>query len=110
MIAGIVLAASGTLVAVSGVLGLTAKLPRNRWSGVRTSATMRSDRAFEIGNRVAGPAVLAGGIAAILCGVLAITLPGNTDVAWVLAGAIIMVVLVVVGGIQGDRAARRAAR
>jgi hypothetical protein len=42
---------------------------------------MRSDRAFDIGNRAAEPAVLGGGIAAVLCGVLAIALPDNADVA-----------------------------
>ena len=108
MVAGIVLTVSGAAVALSGVLALTGRLTRNRWAGVRTSATMRNDQAFAVGNRAAGPAVLAGGIVAVVCGVIALVWPGNAEAAWVLAGAAVMVVLVVAGGVRGDRAARGA--
>jgi hypothetical protein len=53
------LVTAGVLVAASGILGVLGRLPRNRWAGVRTSATLRNDPAFEAGNRVAGPAVIA---------------------------------------------------
>jgi uncharacterized membrane protein len=106
MIGAAVLVVAGVLVAASGFLGLTGRLARNRWAGVRTSATMRDDRAFRVGNQAAGPAVVGGGVVAILCGVIAMASSGSAG--WVLGGVIVMVLLVVAGGVRGDRAARGA--
>jgi len=67
---------------------------------------MRSDRAFEVGNRVAAPAVIAGGLAAVICGLLALGPAADAQVTCVSLGAPLMGVLVVVGGLRGNRAAR----
>lgn len=60
-------------VAVAGLIG---KLPRNRWAGIRTPDTLRSEEAFALANKVAGPTMAAtagllvfGGIAALTMGV-----------------------------------------
>lgn len=108
MVAAAVVIVAGGLVALVGVLGCLGRLPRNRLAGVRTSATLRSDRAFEVGNRVAGPAVIVGGVAAMVSGLVALSLPERDMTACVLAGVVVMVALAVVGGVRGDRAARRA--
>ncbi|WP_433303820.1 SdpI family protein [Actinoplanes sp. CA-030573] len=108
MVAAVVVIGAGALVALTGVLGLLGRLPRNRVAGVRTSATLRSDRAFEIGNRVAAPLVIAGGAAAVAGGLVALALPDRARTACVLAGVVLLVALVVAGGVRGDRAARKA--
>ncbi|SNY44196.1 SdpI family protein [Paractinoplanes atraurantiacus] len=100
----IIVMVAGVLVAAAGLLGWLGKLPRNSVAGVRTASTMRSERAFTVGNRVAGPAVVAGGLAAVAGGVLALVLD---SLGWVLAGVAAMVVLVVAGGVAGSRAAAR---
>jgi hypothetical protein len=74
---------------------------------VRTSATLRSDRAFEVGNRVAGPAVVSGGAAGVAGGLLAMAVPDDAAVSCVLLGALAMLALVVVGGLRGHRGAGR---
>ena len=108
MVAAAVVIVAGGLVAFVGLLGRLGRLPRNRLAGVRTPATLRSDRAFEVGNRVAAPAVIAGGVAAMVGGLVALSLPERDEVGTVLAGAVVMVILAVVGGVRGDRAARKA--
>ncbi len=99
-----VLLLAAVALAVVAVLGLTGRLRRNRWAGVRTPATMAGAEAFTMGNRVAAPPMLA---AAVL---LALAAAGQAldgavaPVAMVLcvAGA---AVLVAVGGVLGNRAA-----
>ena len=108
MVAEAVVIVAGGLVALVGLLGRLGRLPRNRLAGVRTSATLRSDRAFEVGNRVAGPAVIVGGVAAMVSGLVALSLPKRDTLACVLVGVVVMVALAVVGGVRGDRAARKA--
>ena len=108
MIGPIAVVVAGVLVALSGVLGWIGKLPRNRLAGVRTASTMRSERAFAVGNRVAGPAITLGGLAAVVAGLLGIFLPVGEADGTILAGVLLMAVLAIVGGILGSRAASRA--
>nr|WP_239029444.1 SdpI family protein [Pseudonocardia acidicola] len=110
LIVGLVLVLAGVLLVTVAVLGARSRLPRNRFAGVRTAATMRSEKTFALANRVAAPlagaagAVAVAGGAAILAGapgalgwvVLAVTAAGTL----VLAG---------LGGALGDRAAARLA-
>lgn len=107
VIGPIVVVVAGALVAVSGALGWIGRLPRNRLAGVRTSSTMRSEHAFAVGNRVAGPAVTLGGLVAVVAGLVALFLPGNDADGVVLVGVLVMAVLAAVGGILGSRAAGR---
>jgi uncharacterized membrane protein len=108
VIGAIVVVVAGVLVAVSGVLGWAGKLPRNRLAGVRTASTMRSEHAFAVGNRVAGPAVTLGGLASVVAGVLGMLLPAGEADGVLLAGVLVMAVLAILGGILGSRAAARA--
>ncbi|OLT40672.1 hypothetical protein BJF85_06000 [Saccharomonospora sp. CUA-673] len=96
----------GILVGWGGYLGLREKLPRERGAGVRTQATLRSDEAFRLANRVAGlPTLVAGGVG-IAAGVAGIVMPTvwGTVIAAVL-GVVGMFVLVAGGGALGHRAA-----
>ena len=107
MIGPIVVVFAGVLVALSGALGWIGKLPRNRLAGVRTTSTMRSENAFAVGNRVAGPAITLGGLAAVVAGLLGIFLPADDAEGAILVGVLLMAVLAIVGGILGSRAAGR---
>nr|WP_130345360.1 SdpI family protein [Herbihabitans rhizosphaerae] len=96
----------GAAVAVVGYLGLAERLPRNRFSGVRTEATMRDDDAFRVGNKVAGAPILAGGLVAVAGGAIAWVMPSTAGaIVSMLLGAVGMVVIAVAGGIVGHRAA-----
>ena len=110
LVAQIVLCAAlvlvGSAVVVTGWRGLRGQLPRNRYAGVRTAATMRNDQAFELGNRVAAPATLASGAASLVCGLSLPVLPSLTTVIMVaVIGGVGGLVLMAVGGVLGNRAA-----
>ncbi|PXW36078.1 UNVERIFIED_CONTAM: SdpI/YhfL family protein [Williamsia faeni] len=109
-VAAIILAAIALALAlvfgVSGVLGIFKRLPRNRWIGVRSAETMRSDEKFELANRVAGPGLICAAVVLVMGAVLAILLGG-------FAGLIIAVAAIAVGvglaGVIGSLGVRAAA-
>lgn len=101
----------GLLLVVTGYLGWRERLRRNRFAGVRTSATMRDDEAFRLANRVAGLPVLVAGLVGVVTGVL--TLLMDTDgaaVTTVIVGLLGLVVIASAGGLLGHRAAAASAR
>ena len=53
---------AGVALLAVGLLGWRQRLPRNRFAGSRTPATLRSDTAFIAANRVAAPPILAAGV------------------------------------------------
>lgn len=94
---------AGLALLVVGFLGLTERLPRNRFAGVRTAATLRDEDAFRVGNKVAGlPTAVAGGVGVL--GAVAGWLMPNPVLACVLA-LVGLVVLTAGGGVLGHRAA-----
>lgn len=101
-----VLALPGIAVGVVGWQGLRGRLVRNRFAGVRTAASMRSDETFTLANRVAGAPTLAGGLIALVGGALTAAMPTTTTALTVLVVALAgLVVLVLAGGLLGNRAA-----
>lgn len=102
----VLLVAAGAALVLLGWSCLRGKLPPNRYVGIRTVATLRSDLAFETGNRAAGPALVAAGAVALLSGVSLPLLPSPGSVALVTAiGGIGGFALMTVGGVAGHRAA-----
>lgn len=91
---------------VIGWRGWRGTLPRNRVAGVRTSATLRSDEAFALGNRVAAPATMTGGGLMVLIG-LSVPMLGSTITTILVAviGTVGSVFLVGAGGVLAHRAA-----
>lgn len=87
------------LWAVVGIRGLRGTLPRNRWIGVRSTETMRSDEAFRIANRIAGPGTLGASVILTLGAIATLAVPGG----WALAFGLVALVaaLVVVGLVSG---------
>jgi hypothetical protein len=92
---------------VVGALGWRRQLPRNRFAGVRTAATLRDDETFAVGNQVGAPPTIAAGAVAVVAGAAAALAPSPLA-GWVLAGLgfVGMLGLALVGGVLGDRAAR----
>jgi hypothetical protein len=101
--------AAGLVLAVVGLLGVRERLPRNRFFGVRTKATLRDDTAFLIGNKVAGLPVAVGGTVGVLGGGIAVLMP-NTGGAIVTAATatVGMLAIASAGGALGHRAAASA--
>jgi hypothetical protein len=105
-VVGVVMAAAGMALAVVGALGWRRRLPRNRFAGVRTAATLRDDETFAVGNQVSAPLTTTAGAVALVAGVAAVFAPSPLA-GGVVAGLGLLGVLglAVVGGVIGDRAA-----
>lgn len=82
------------------------RLPRNGLAGVRTRATMRSDQAFKVANKVAAPLTAAGGVVLALGGLLTVLLPTSTAGPVLLASAPACGACCIAGAIRGVRASR----
>jgi SdpI/YfhL protein family len=106
LVLGALLVLVGLALITVAVLGGRRRLPRNRFVGVRTAASLRSDAAFAVANQVAAVPLGAAGVVAVAA---AAPLLGGAsgELAWVLliTGLVGTVVLAGFGGAAGDRAA-----
>lgn len=96
----------GLLVGIGGYLGWSGRLSRERRAGVRTAATLRSDAAFAVGNRVAGVPTMAAGFVGVVSGLATLAMP--TAVGAIVAatiGVVGLLGLLAAGGVLGHRAA-----
>lgn len=105
LIVAVVLIALAVVVAGVGAAGLTGRLPRNRWVGIRTAESVRDDDAFQLANRVAGPTMLAGAALLVIAGFAALTLDGVFAIAAVVVAVAAAMITAGVGGSLGSRAA-----
>jgi SdpI/YfhL protein family len=98
------LAGAGLLTV--GLLGWRRRLPRNRFAGIRTPATLRSEAAFSAANHVAAPPVLAAGAVCLASGALSLGMDGGPVLAVIvgIAGAG-TIGLLLAGGLLGHRLA-----
>jgi uncharacterized membrane protein len=60
----------GLLLAGTGVLGMTGRLPKNDWFGIRMHVVMSSDAAWLAGHRAGGPWLLVAGLVALAAGAI----------------------------------------
>jgi SdpI/YfhL protein family len=105
---GSLLVLAGLAMLVVAALGARSVLRRNRWVGVRTTATLASETQFVAGNRAAAVPVGAAGVVATGGG--AFLLVGGTAVLdWVVLTISLLglLALAVLGGLVGHRAAAR---
>jgi SdpI/YhfL family protein len=106
LVVGSLLVLAGLAMLVVAGLGARSVLPRNRWVGVRTTASLASETQYVAGNRAAAVPVGAAGVVATVGG--AFLLVGGTAVLdWVVLTISLLGVLglTVLGGLVGDRAA-----
>jgi hypothetical protein len=95
----------GLVVATVGVLGFLERLPRNRFGGVRTPATLRDEETFRVGNKVAGLPIAVGGAVGILGGVVGLLMTGTVAVVVTVLALLGTVAIAAAGGVLGHRAA-----
>ncbi|WP_232661219.1 SdpI family protein [Pseudonocardia sp. TRM90224] len=106
MVVGSLLVLIGAALVTVAVLGVRSVLRRNRWVGVRTRETLRSDATFAVANRAAAAPVGAAGAIAVLGGIVLLGGAGGALVWIVLVVSVLgLLVLTGVGGMVGDRAA-----
>lgn len=105
MLLGVLLLVAGGALITVGLLGWQRRLPRNRFAGIRTPATLRTDAAFSAANRVAAPPVLAAGAVCAAGGVLALETGGLALVVIVGVAGVGAVGLLLAGGLLGHRVA-----
>lgn len=102
-----VLALGGVVVGVVGYLGLAERLPRNRFAGLRTPTTMRSDAAFRAANKAAGVPTIIGGIIPLVGGIVAWFMPSDGALlAVVIVASVAMLPPMLVGVLRGVNAAQ----
>lgn len=102
---GVVLLVVGAALVTVGLLGWRRQLPRNRFAGIRTPATLRSEAAFIAANRVAAPPVLAAGAVCAIGGALAFGTVGTALPVIVGVAGAGAVGLLLAGGLLGHRMA-----
>ncbi|GAB1512048.1 hypothetical protein JCM33774_40900 [Actinophytocola sp. KF-1] len=94
------------VVASVGVLGFLERLPRNRFGGVRTPATLRDDETFRVGNKVAGLPIAVAGVVGIAGGGIALAMTGTAAIVVTSVIALLgTLVIAGAGGVLGHRAA-----
>jgi hypothetical protein len=107
LIAGALLVLVGATLLTVGVLGARSRLPRNRWVGIRTPATLRSQPAFTLAHRVGAVPAAAAGVIALVGGALLLAGSDAPALDWVLLAVSGLGSLGLAGfaGRVGDRAA-----
>lgn len=88
VVAAIIAFVVAALWASVGAAGLTRRLPRNRWLGVRSEETMRSERAFVAANRIAAPGMLGAAAILALSGVVALGVGTGWSLLFVVVGLV----------------------
>ncbi|MEU7811888.1 SdpI family protein [Pseudonocardia sp. NPDC049154] len=107
LVLGVLFVLAGVALVTVAVLGARSALPRNRWAGVRTAATLESAPAWVSANRVAAPPLAAAGAVCLFAGVVLLAGP-SAVLGWIVTAIALVgaLVLVGIGGALGDRAAR----
>jgi uncharacterized membrane protein len=103
-VVALVLFVPAVVAVATGMLGLTGRLPRNRFVGVHTEAALHNDETFRIANRVAAPTSVAAGALLFTGGLVALAAGGV--VALIVAAAAALIALFTLGA--GANAAAQA--
>ncbi|WP_280430735.1 SdpI family protein [Nocardia brasiliensis] len=106
-VVALVLFVLGLVALATGALGLTGRLPRNRFVGVHTEAALSDDETFRVANRIAAPTSLAAG-ALLVAGGLVVLAAGGFAALFVAVG-VAVVALFTLGAGANAAAAKAAA-
>ena len=94
-------------LAVIGIAGLTERLPRNRWAGLRSASMRDDDEAWRRGHRAAGATLIAAAGPPLLLAVALFVAPPPETADWFVVYAVVGVVtggLIALSARQADRA------
>lgn len=105
VIVAVVLFVAALALGALGVAGLTGRLARNRWAGVRTPEALRDDETFALANKVAAPTMLAAAGVLVIGGLAGVLLDGVLPIAAAIVAVVAAFVLAAAGGTLGSRAA-----
>ncbi|MFC4946942.1 SdpI family protein [Pseudonocardia sp. GCM10023141] len=106
LIVGILLVLVGGALIVVAVLGGRSRLPRNRWFGVRTEASLQSDAAFALANRAAAAPTGAAGVVGVIGGAALLAgAPGLLSAIVIAVSVVGVLVIAGFAGVVGNRAA-----
>lgn len=105
LIAAILLLVLAVYLGALSAAALLGKLPRNRWVGIRTEATLRDDDTFRVANQVAAPTQIAAAAALLLGGLASFKLDGVAGVIVIVVAIIAGLALMVIGASTGIRTA-----
>lgn len=109
VIVSVVLLVSGAALLETARRARAGRLPRNRWAGIRVSATMAGDAAWEAGHRAAAPALAVAGVVSLAGGVVVLLRLAARPTALTLGGVIVgLLAAVLTATVVAIRAARRA--
>jgi len=101
---------TAVVLAAVGIAGVTERLPRNRWLGVRTDAIGEGDDdTWRIAHRAAGGALIAAAGPPLLLGVALLAAPPDEANDWFIIYAAVGVItggLIALAVRQADRAAQ----
>ena len=104
---GVLLIATGLLLAVVAYRSRRGSLPRNWIVGIRSRTTLASDGAWDAAHRAAAPSLLAGAWGSIIAGVALLSRPSNgLGLAVTSIGLVWLLGWVLRGGYVCNRAAR----
>lgn len=105
LIVSVVLLVLAVVLGGVAVAGLTERLPRNRWAGVRTPETLRDDETFALANKVAAPTMLAAAALLVIGSIAGTLLDGPLAFVAVGFSVVAAIVTVALGGVLGARTA-----
>lgn len=105
VIVSVVLLVLAVVLGGIAVAGLTERLPRNRWAGVRTPETLRDDETFALANKVAAPTMMASAALLVIGSAAAVLLEGALGAVAVGFSVVAAVITTALGGTLGARTA-----
>ncbi|MGK8521151.1 SdpI family protein [Nocardia asteroides] len=106
-VVALVLFVPAVVAITTGALGLTGRLPRNRFFGVHTEAALSTDETFRVANRVAAPTSLAAGALLFAGGLVALVAGGIAGLV-VAAGAAVIALFTLGAGANAAAQAAQA--
>ena len=106
---GIVLLIAGVILLIVALRSRSGTLPRNWIVGIRTTATLHDDAAWDRAHRAAAGPLLLGSVGTMLTGVALLLRPTNGfGLAITTIGLVWLLFFVIRGGVLGNRAAKGA--
>ncbi len=105
VIAAIVYLVLAVVVGAVAVVALAGRLPRNRWLGLQTDATLRDDATFAAANRVAAPSQLGAALVLLLGALGGLALDGGAALFAVIAAPVVALVALGAGAGIAQRVA-----